>query len=322
MSAPFKDLCRTVKDTAAGQWPDILQALAGLEAQQTDTRLRHKGTPCPVCCAGQDRYSFKSEDTGGWACRHCGGGDGWTLLERINHWSFSKAVRAVAGYLHIESSEIQLLSPEQQEVRRQRQQQAEQQQQQEALKLEQQYQRKAAYALYRWNHSYPAVSNHPYLVSKHLPPFNLRQWQHPFYDNCLLVPMVNEQWQLMNLEHINQDGQKRPISGALKKGLFYQFGRQTWTLYICESWSTGAAIHIGKPNYPCVMSAFSRVNLDAVTAIALRLYPDSDIVIAADNDPDGIKDAVSVASKYDLKIVLPSGEGQDFCDSLMQERTP
>ncbi len=126
----------------------------------------------------------------------------------------------------------------------------------------------------------------------------------------------------MNLEQINQDGQKRPISGALKKGLFYQFGRQTWTLYICESWTTGAAIHLGKPCQPCVMSAFSRVNLEAVTAIALRLYPDSDIVIAADNDPPGIEAAVRVARRYNLKIVLPTGAGQDFCDSLMQECTP
>ena len=319
MSAPFMDLCRTVKDTVAGQWPDILQALAGLEEQQVDTRLRHKGTPCPVCCAGQNRYSFKDADTGGWACRHCGGGDGWTMLERVNHWSFSESVRAVADYLHIESSEP--FSPEKQEARRKKQQLADQRQKQEALKLQAQYLRRANYAAWEWNSSIPADPSHPHLIARGLPPFNLRQRQHKHYGNCLLVPMVNEQWQLMNLERINEHGQKRPIQGATKKGLFYQFGQQTWTLYICESWTTGAAIHIGKPCYPCVLSAFSRVNLDAVAAIALRLYQDSDIVIAADNDPDGIRDAVAVASRYNLKIVIPIGKGQDFCDSLMQERT-
>lgn len=320
MSASFRDFIRTVKSAAADRWPEILQALAGLEEQQTDTRLRHKGTPCPVCCAGQDRYSFKNAETGGWACRHCGGGDGWTMLERINNWSFCEAIRAVADYLQVDGSRIQSPSPEQQEARRKRQEEAKKRQQQDALKLQQQYQQKAIYARDLWSHLCPADPKHAYLVSHNIPPFDLRQHQHPAYGDCLVVPLFNEQWQLMNLEFINPDGLKRPIKGALKKGLFYQFGRQTWTLYICESWSTGAAIHISKPCQPCVMSAFSRVNLDAVTAIALRLYPDSNVVIAADNDPHGIKDAVSVASKYNLKIVLPRGEGHDFCDSLIQDR--
>ena len=318
MSASFWDFFRTVKLAASGQWPDILQALAGLEARHVDTALRNKGTDCAIC-GGNDRYSFKNAETGGWGCRHCGGGDGWTMLQCINNWTFSEAVRAVADYLHIECSDLTPLSPQQQEDRRKRQEKAEQRQRQDALKLQQQHQQKAIYARHLWAHSRPADPRHPYLISHYLATFNLRQHRHPAYGDCLVVPLFNEQWQLMNLEFINPDGLKRPIKGALKKGLFYQFGSQTWTLYICESWSTGAAIHLGKPCSPCVMSAMGRTNLDAVTAIALRLYPDSDVVIAADNDSPGIKDAVSVASKYNLKIVLPSGEGQDFCDSLIQD---
>ncbi len=33
----------TVKAATVGQWPYILQSLAGLDDQQTDTRLKNKG---------------------------------------------------------------------------------------------------------------------------------------------------------------------------------------------------------------------------------------------------------------------------------------
>ena len=189
---------------------------------------------------------------------------------------------------------------------------------QDVLQQQAEHNRKAAFALKEWQSASPADPQHPYLVSHCLPPFNLRQIQHPVYGWCLLVPLCNEQLQLRNNERINPDGMKRPIKGAQKKGCFYQFGKQTYTVYVCEGWSTGAAIHLNKPFRPCVLTAMSANNLESVTSTALQLYPDSDIVIAADHDPTGIKTAVSVAAKYGLKIVLPEGQGNDFCDLHIQ----
>jgi putative DNA primase/helicase len=143
--------------------------------------------------------------------------------------------------------------------------------------------------------------------------------QHPHYGRCLLVPLINEAGELRNLERINPEGMKRPVKGAQKQGLYYQFGDDSWTVYICEGWATGAAVHINLPQRPVVFCAMSAGNLENVTNIARRKYPDSNIIIAADHDPAGIEKAFLIAQKFDLKIVLPDQAGVDFCDLHIKE---
>lgn len=318
----FKDWCQQVKDAACRDWPGILQSLAGLDDLQTDTRSKSRGAPCPVC-GGTDRYSFKALDTGGWACRRCGGGDGWELLKRVNAWDFAHAVREVADYLRIEPYKGQAPTHQQREAARQL---AEKRQQANKNRLEREQQKQAAvhdqravYALKEWHHATPAKADHLYLISHKLPPFDLREIQHPHYGRCLLVPLINDAGGLRNLERINPQGLKRPIKGAQKQGLYYQFGIDSWTVYICEGWATGAAIHISQPHRPVVLCAMSAGNLENVTHIARRKYPDSNIVIAADHDPAGRQKAFIISAKFDLKVVLPGHPGEDFCDMHIRE---
>lgn len=281
--------------------------------------------PAPIA-GGADRYSFKDPDTGGWACRHCGGGDGWELLKRVNSWDFSQAIREVANHLHIEPCEGKAITPQQREATRQeaekRRREHKQKQEHNQHRLTEIHDQRAAYALQEWSHATPAKANHPYLIAHKLPPFNLREVEHPHYGRCLLVPLVNEQGELRNLERITPEGMKRPIKGAEKQGLYYQFGGDSWTKYICEGWATGAAIHINKPCKPCVLCAMSAGNMENVTTIARRKYPESDIVIAADHDPAGLHKAFLIAQTFDLKVVVPDQAGADFCDLHIQEVTP
>ena len=319
----FMEYSDVVKRAAGGQWPYILQQLAGLDDKQVDVKWKNRGTPCPIC-GGTDRYSFKNPDNGGWGCRHCGGGDGWELLKGVCGWQFVDAVRAVGELLQIPATyepvktsknNIEAIS----RAAEKRHKQAEYRQEQEARQQEYQHLQRAAYARQEWNNAVPADPSHPYLMSHQLPKFDLRQIQHPVYGNCLLVPLMNEQRELMNLERIffigdNPKAQKRPVKGGLKKSCFYQFGNRSFTVYIAESWSTAAAIHINKPCNPVVLAAMSAGNMEAIAGIAKRLFPEGEIVLAADNDDAGIKTAIRVAESYSLKIVLPSGEGNDFCD--------
>ena len=315
----FIEYSNAVKAVAGGQWPYILQSLAGLDDKQVDVRWKNRGTPCPSC-GGDDRYRFYDLNSeglsiGSWACRGCGGGDGWELLERVCGWQFPDSVRAVAELLHIESPSTPDQSIIEDALKRaeQHRKQSEYKVRVETETLEKQYYQRARYAYKEWCNAVPADPKHPYLISHQLPSFDLRQIQHPVYGYCLLVPLVNEQRQLTNLERINPEGMKRPIKGALKKGCFYQFGKDSFTVYVAESWSTGAAIHINKPCRPVVLAAMSAGNMDAVAGIAKRLFPESEVVIAADHDETGIKTAVSVARKHSLNIVLPTGIGNDFC---------
>lgn len=81
-----------VKRNANGRWHDILQRLAGLDAQQ----LTNNHQPCPIC-GGDDRYRYDDADGNGrYFCNKCGAGDGFMLLQKINNWDFVRAKKEVA----------------------------------------------------------------------------------------------------------------------------------------------------------------------------------------------------------------------------------
>jgi putative DNA primase/helicase len=92
----------TILDAAAGRWPELLQILGGLSADQlTDTHQ-----PCPSC-GGTDRYRWDRDDAeGGWFCNQCGGkdghggaGSGLDLLMRVRGWDLKQALRQLEQHL-------------------------------------------------------------------------------------------------------------------------------------------------------------------------------------------------------------------------------
>lgn len=71
-------------------WPAVLERL-GIDA----SFLRNKHGPCPAC-GGKDRYRFDNRrGRGDFYCNGCGPGDGFALLQRVHHWSFSEARKRV-----------------------------------------------------------------------------------------------------------------------------------------------------------------------------------------------------------------------------------
>jgi putative DNA primase/helicase len=95
-----------VMTAASGRWSDILEMLAGLQAEQ----LSNRHQPCPAC-GGRDRYRFDDRDgNGSWFCNQCGGkdhlgggGTGMDLLMRVRSWSFRQACEEVERYLGVEA---------------------------------------------------------------------------------------------------------------------------------------------------------------------------------------------------------------------------
>ena len=95
-----------VMTAASGRWRDILEVLAGLQAEQ----LSNRHQPCPAC-GGRDRYRFDDRDgNGSWFCNQCGGkdhmgggGTGMDLLMRVRSWSFRQACEEVERYLDLEA---------------------------------------------------------------------------------------------------------------------------------------------------------------------------------------------------------------------------
>ncbi len=157
-----------------------------------------------------------------------------------------------------------------------------------------------------------AVTNHAYLVKKRVNAHQIRT-----YKGLLVIPVRSSSGQLMSLQFINPNGEKYFLAGGRVAGGFHQIGKPTWTLYIAEGYATGATLH--ELTHRCVLVAFNKGNLGAVTASAHELYPDSDIVIAADNDQytqgnPGVSAAIKAAIKHDCKIIIPpvAGDWNDY----------
>lgn len=127
-----------------------------------------------------------------------------------------------------------------------------------------------------WNWAGPADPRHPYLQAKQVGPRGLRQ-----HGATLLVPLV-ESGELVNLQRIHPDGEKRFLPGGRVRGLYSPIGLCGGPLYVCEGWATGATIHAvtGRP-VACAMNAG---NLIPVAQTLRRRYPGRLIIIAGDND--------------------------------------
>ncbi|WP_413615129.1 toprim domain-containing protein [Halomonas cupida] len=155
-------------------------------------------------------------------------------------------------------------------------------QRQEALANERALARQEAMARARaeWDSARPASVHHPYLVSRGVPAFDLRQGRR----GSLLIPLYAN-GELVNLQRILPNGAKRFLKGGQVQGAHALIGKPTpgGRLFICEGWATGATLHhlTGDP-VACAMHAG---NLMAVAgAMRVVLNGSLDLVVAGDDD--------------------------------------
>lgn len=86
-----------IGDLCEGRWESILASL-GVATEF----LSKKHGPCPICATGKDRFRFDNKDgRGTWFCSHCGAGDGFNLIQKINGWSFTQAAKEVERVLGV-----------------------------------------------------------------------------------------------------------------------------------------------------------------------------------------------------------------------------
>lgn len=128
-----------------------------------------------------------------------------------------------------------------------------------------------------WNNANTKTKNHPYLSRKGVKSYGLR-----LYNNCLLIPLHNENKEVESLQFINSNGEKWFKKDAITKGCFFIIGSIENKIYICEGYATAASIHEAT-NTPTVV-AFNANNLIHVTKIFRNKYPNAEIIICADND--------------------------------------
>ncbi|MDH1056342.1 toprim domain-containing protein [Aquipseudomonas alcaligenes] len=176
-----------------------------------------------------------------------------------------------------------------------RQREAEQHQRQQAA---------AEYAARLWRDARRADPDHPYLSAKGCRPYNLRQ-----RGDVLLVPLYHT-GELVNLQRIGADGQKRFLSGGRVKGCYSPLGiiAAGQPLYLCEGWATGATIH-AETGHP-VACAMNAGNLLEAGRHLQRRHPESVLIVAGDDDRQtegnpGKAAAIVAAAGLGCGLILP-----------------
>ncbi len=179
--------------------------------------------------------------------------------------------------------------------------------------LEFKHRKAAEKARYIWRNAPPAIT-HPYLTRKQILPHVAKINKY----GALTIPLYNAQLELINLQFIDVDGNKRFLGGGQKKNCFCWLGNSTGTILVAEGFATAASLHENKGLQTFV--AFDAGNLEAVAKIIREKCPTANIVIAGDNDESGVgqKAASAAARAVGGKFIIPKEVGMDWNDALTQ----
>ncbi len=313
-----RDYAATVKAAAAGQWPEILQQLAGLDDRQTDTRHRHTGCACPLC-GGQDRFSFKSPENGWWACRHCRGGDGFTLLMKVHDWPFMEAVGKVGAWLGIEGRSEEDLAT----LRKASDARRQQRQRQQQASTEQRKAAGIADARRLWARAGP-YREHPYAMQKRFSRHLLARCRQ--HGSWLLVPLYTD-GELVNVQRFawrQPEGTRRLpryfVEGAPVKGAFLAFGPDSYTVMITEGVADADACYQLEHGACRVVCAFCASQLPAAAERVRQKMPESQIILCPDNDEAGLKYArIAARTVFGCLIATPPPPDNDWSDHFLSQ---
>lgn len=169
---------------------------------------------------------------------------------------------------------------------------------------------KTAYGI--WKNTQPADPNHAYAQNKGLNEAAMSGIRQNEYNGKkqLIIPLYSDK-KLVNVQTIDEDGNKSFLSGGQKQGAYTiigDFKQNQNGIVLAEGFATAASVHqaTGKP----VVVAFDAGNLKAVSEKLLNVLPENvPVYFAADNDPShtGEHKAQAAAEVWGerAKIMLP-----------------
>jgi putative DNA primase/helicase len=177
----------------------------------------------------------------------------------------------------------------------------------------------------RWDRLSPEGAS-PYLARKRVGAYGAR-----FDGDALVIPLRLASGELVSLQTIAADGEKRFLPGGRTQGAFHLLGepKAGAALGIAEGYATAATIH--EATGRAVAAAMNCGNLAAVGAALRATFPKSPLVFAADNDAKtegksgrnpGIEAAREAAKRCKCAWIAPKGlpeGGTDFNDLACAE---
>lgn len=271
------ELIREVTTAAAGNWPYVL---AGLSIDVPDSSRRH--APCPAC-GGTDRFRFDDNGRGSFICNQCGAGDGLDLIKRVNNCDTTEAAHLAADVLGIDyraaETDPTAASQRREQMESERQQREQERQKQAA---ESAGQRRATFAsLYAEKRQSVTQGESEYLMAKGLDGFTFPLLP----DGSVLLELVDESGAVAAAQTITPQGEKRLLTGSAKRGAYHAVNaaESPQSVLIAEGLATALSVHLMRPD-ALTVAAIDAGNLIHVAGVMRRKYPQSQIIIAADND--------------------------------------
>jgi putative DNA primase/helicase len=157
-----------------------------------------------------------------------------------------------------------------------------------------------------WEAAKPAPEDHAYLLKKGIPRGPLR-----LYDEALVAPIYDPAGpagELMSLQFIAPDGQKRFLPGGKVAGGYVPIGRVGERLHICEGVADALSLHGSTGD--AVAAALMCSNLEAVGLAMREKYPPLPLIFCADDDYQtegnpGITYATKAAQAVGGLIAIP-----------------
>ncbi len=166
-----------------------------------------------------------------------------------------------------------------------------------------------------WRTSEPAPADHAYLRDKGVRSHGLRAIK-----GRLMVPLrIGEE--LVSLQSITADGEKRFLSGGRTRGAWHLIGTPGETICIAEGYATGASVH--EATGLAVAVAFYCANLEPVAQALRQRHPQARIIVCADDDyrtagNPGLAHATAAARAVGGVVAVPDFGAQrpDGCTDL------
>jgi putative DNA primase/helicase len=129
-----------------------------------------------------------------------------------------------------------------------------------------------------WRLAKPATEHHPYLITKKVRGWGIRQLR-----DQLIIPARDVDGQLHTLQLIGPDGGKKFLTGGRVRGCYYAIGRPDGVLLIAEGYATAASVY--EATGQATAAAFNATNMvEVAQALRGKFGPGIKIVLAADDD--------------------------------------
>ncbi|PLY35326.1 DNA primase [Pectobacterium carotovorum] len=303
------DFIRKVSAAAAGRWPDVLSQL-GIEVPRHPTTL----TPCPAC-GGTDRFQFDNlEGRGTWHCRHCDpeAGDGLALVMNVRQCAAMDAAQQVAEALGIDARTGEQTASQSEPTRPLT-----------GNNLRSDTEKAQSFIKRLAKLTAQTQSGESsYLEGKGLSGFS-----YPLLsDGSLLLALQDENGTTTAAQTIKPDGSKRLVTDSAKRGAYHAVNApdQPDKVVIAEGLATALSVHLMRPD-ALTVAAIDAGNMVPVAKTMRVLYPNAQIILAADNDitagkPNAGKDwAEKAAREVNGWVALPPTDEKADWDDYRQQ---